>query len=326
MQAAGGFAPFRLANRNKALILTYHRFSNSDAPFATSASLFAAHLDYLTSRYRVVSLSTLADLLQSGSTLPRGLAVITIDDGYHDAYNIAFPILRRKQVPATLFAVTGFVDGECWLWPDRVRYAMLNTSRRNVELEIGGRLFDLQLRGAESRLEAADQVNAILKQLPQERKERDIAIVASELGIEAPSLPTKEFRSLSWDLLREMEREGVEIGSHTVTHPILTRVTGEIAERELTASRERLEAELGHKVDLLCYPNGDSNLEIERAAARAGYRAAVTTLPGFNDAETGLLSLRRIPAASDIAHLAQSTSGFEEFKNRLIRTRRAAVL
>src|SRR5262245_8528847 len=122
MRVSGAFATFRLANRGKVLILMYHRFSNQDDGEATSAQTLRDQLTYLTSHYRIVPLSCVAKLIISGETIPPGLAVITIDDGYRDVYEIAFPILREFQVPATLFVVTDFIEEKAWLWTDKLKF------------------------------------------------------------------------------------------------------------------------------------------------------------------------------------------------------------
>src|SRR5690349_11455645 len=112
MRMSGAFDLMRLTRRRHALILTYHRFSSSQEggqdPGKTPASVFAEQLEYLRSRYAIVSLAELAEGVHDqgrqgrrAPTAPR-LAAITIDDGYRDAYEIAYPILRRSRTPATL--------------------------------------------------------------------------------------------------------------------------------------------------------------------------------------------------------------------------------
>lgn len=99
------------------------------------------------------------------------------------------------------------------------------------------------------------------------------------------SIPAGFFRNLmlSWDQVREMRRNGIEFGGHTMNHPILTRVPLEKAKEEIVGSKARVEQELGEKILGFAYPNGltgDFNAEIERTVAEAGYGAAFTLLNG----------------------------------------------
>src|SRR4051812_5087767 len=110
MQVSGVFATFRRANQHKILILTYHRFSEQPKRGFTHAGALAEQLEYLRGHYTIVSLSAVERHLIDGNPLPAAPAAITIDDGYADAYEIAFPILRRYRAPATLFAATDFID------------------------------------------------------------------------------------------------------------------------------------------------------------------------------------------------------------------------
>ena len=316
MHAFGAFAPFRFANRNKALILTYHRFGELRDGVKTSVHAFARQLDYLASHYRVVPLSTLADLMSGGRELPPSLAALTIDDGYLDAYEIAFPILRRYGVPATLFLTTGFVDRNCWMWTDKLRYLILKTRATRLDADLGGKQLRISLSGRASRLKAATDLNSRLKAMPDELKEDAINRIASSLRVTLPEVPPHEYFPLSWDQAREMESGGVEIGSHTVSHPILTNISEAHLRTELTESKARLEAELGHPVTLFCYTNGDYDARVRRAVEEAGYRCAVTVEPGLNDSLSDMLLLKRVHTEQDFARFAQSTSGFEQVKNR----------
>jgi peptidoglycan/xylan/chitin deacetylase (PgdA/CDA1 family) len=315
MHRSGAFAPFRLANRSKALILVYHRFSEADVPGATSARAFAEQLAYLRARYTIVRLSTMLAQLEAGRTRP-GQVAITIDDGYRDAHAIAFPALRRFRAPATLFAVTDFVDGKTWLWTDKVRFVLARTAAPRLSVVVGDAPIELPLNDTASRAASARHLNEALKRVANDAKERIIASVSSQAGVDLPASPPPEFAPASWNELREMSAGGIDIGSHTVTHPIVTRVNGDQLAGELRQSRVRLEEMLDRPVTQFAYPNGTYDWAARREVERAGYELAVTMDPGFNDAASDRLALRRIHTETDLARFIQSTSGFEQIKNR----------
>jgi peptidoglycan/xylan/chitin deacetylase (PgdA/CDA1 family) len=314
LRRVGAFAPFRLANRNKALILMYHRFTNHEDEYATSMRAFECHLRYLKTHYRIVSLSQIADHLRQGKTLPPRLAAITIDDGYQDAYEIAFPLLRHYGVPATLFVVTDFIERKTWLWTDKLKFMTPRTSARWLEVTFNNLISRIELNDDKSRRLAAAHINSLLKRQSNQCKEMTISQISESLGVALPVAPPDEFRPLSWQEVCELDRAGIEIGSHTVTHPILTRIDQERLQSELCASKVQLETVLGRSVDLFCFPNGDYDQQVINEVERAGYRTAVTTDYGMNDVSTEPLALRRIPAESNLSRFVQTSSGFEEAK------------
>src|SRR5262249_33943363 len=147
-------APFRWAHRHQALIVTYHRISEREEGASISARAFAEQAQYLAAHYKLVSLSQLVDYLRRRE-IPPSLAAITIDDGYRDVYEIAFPILRKFRAPATVFVVTEFVDGGKWLWTDKSRYLTAVAAPQSLEIKIGERALRLELNGGASRAAAA---------------------------------------------------------------------------------------------------------------------------------------------------------------------------
>src|SRR5215467_13828698 len=179
----------RLAHRRHALILTYHRFSSdgeraacgasnwapssasSLAPDKTPAKVFAEQLEYLTKRYNVVPLSRLAESIGRRERPPARLAAITIDDGYRDAYEIAYPTLRRFGAPATLFIPADFIDRRAWMWTDKARFLTRRAVSQRLAIKIGGQELRLDLADSPSRRDAAERVNLTLKRLPEEIKE-----------------------------------------------------------------------------------------------------------------------------------------------------------
>lgn len=322
MFKVGGFAPFRVATRKKVLILTYHRFSLGHETAKVSAADLESHLEYLSRHNNVIPLAEVVARLKTSRPLPANAAVITIDDGYRDAYEIAFPKLKKFGFPATLYAITDFLAQKAWLWTDKMRYVLANTREMEVTIEFGAddRLAAKLTNDAERR-QLANRINERLKKLPNNEKDAKIGEIASQLGIVIPGVPSDEFAAMTWEQAREMDADNVRIEAHTVTHPILTNIGQSELDFEMRASKKRLEEVLGRRVDHFCYPNGSFNDNVRQAATTAGYESAVTTQYGFNDGKTDRFLLNRIDAQSAIESFAQSTSGFEALKQRMFAAR-----
>lgn len=315
----GAFAPFHWASRQKVLIVTYHRFSREADEAKISAREFELHLDYLKAHNRVLPLTETLDRLREGKSLPPNTAVITIDDGYADAFDIAFPLLSKFGFPATVYAITDFVDQKIWLWTDLMRFVMLNTRKETIRVEfdaagpVEGNLTDTA-----ERLNLANQVNTHLKKLPNDEKDAKIREIAALMEVAIPKSPPADFGAINWEQAREMDANNLSIESHTVTHPILTNVGQETLEFEMSASKARLEELLDRRIEHFCYPNGSLDRNVQKTAESVGYKSAVTTAYGFNDAGTDQFLMNRIDAQPAIESFAQNVSGFEAVRQRVL--------
>ena len=244
MVGLDAFSAFRFVNRAKLPILMYHRFSESQESGKTSRQTFETHLSYLTKNYKIISMTDAVRYLTDGNSLPNRSAVLTIDDGYRDFYDVAFPVLKNYNVPATLYLVTGFVNRDCWIWTDKARYLLGNTRNTRFSFGINGKYFDEELGDSDSRLSLAGRVNFELKKIPDHEKETILKEIEKWVGIHLDIIPSPEFGPVSWEQVRELSDGGVEIGSHTINHPILTNVDAEILTDELTRSKTELEDKL----------------------------------------------------------------------------------
>ena len=317
----GGFTPFHWINRQKLLILTYHRFSLQNEVDKLSLDKFADHLAYLKKYTNVISLSEAVEHLQNHRRLPPNSTVITVDDGYKDVFDIAYPMLNASGLPATLFAVTDFIDGKCWLWPDLVRFIFSHTKKASLVFDVSDvTSFDDSWRDASERALAGERINSILKKLPNVQKDAAIKRIAEILEVGIPSLPPDEYAPITWQQAVDMEDHNFQIESHTASHPILTYVETSDLDRELRSSKERLERKLKKTVRHLCYPNGDFSAEAKRYAENIGYMSAVTMTYGFNSENEDRYALKRISGPWAIENFAQTVSGFESAKLRISRS------
>ncbi len=315
--AADVFSVFRFLNRSKLLILMYHRFSEGEEYGKTSRKTFETHLKYLTNNYKIISLTEAVAHLSGSGEMPTRTAVLTIDDGYRDVYDVAFPILRLFDLPATLYVVTGFLDKQCWIWTDKARYLLTETKNERLSFAVVEKIFDEELGDKNSRLALAGKVNSELKKLPDLEKDIVLSDLAKLLSVPLDDVPPSEFGPISWDQAREMAAAGIEIGSHTVNHPILTNIDADALAEELSVSRTVLAGQLQTDKLHFCYPNGNVSQRERDAAESAGYASAVTTEIRICERADDRFLLPRIDAEPEIERLIQSTSGFDAFKTRL---------
>ena len=296
-RAAGGIAWIRYRNRRGVRILMYHRFSGPHA--RTALERQCAHLR---DHYLPVSLGEAARFASEARPAANRLAV-TVDDGYRDFYTIAYPVFRQYGIPVTVFLTTGFLDGQCWMWPDQVLWLFSNARVCQPEISLNGHLIRFMLDSPEAKRKASNEVKSVAKRLPDIQRLHLLASLPEALGVELPSAIPRNYEPLRWDEVRELRRGGIEFGAHTVTHPILSKLSSPAEIRhEIEASRRRIEAELDEPVAHFCYPNGLFD-DFEPLAAdivhRAGFEAAVTAEPGLNFAGTDRFRLRRIPVTPE---------------------------
>jgi len=268
-------------------ILTYHGVSERSDDLGVLAGLhipvgvFDDQMAYLRKRHPVLPLDEALERLDAGRPLPRGAVSISFDDGYRNNYDVAFPVLRRHGLPATIFLTTRFVGGERMIWHDRVAHALRTT--RATELKLGQ--YSFELGSSAARLRAFAGITSTLKKVSEPEMLAALIRLEEQCGVgesSAPALPDSQI--MSWDQARTMRDSGlVAFGSHTVSHPILSRLTPERLREELEQSRREIERELGTRCSLLAYPNGqpeDLSEEVVRCAAEAGYAYSLTTILG----------------------------------------------
>jgi peptidoglycan/xylan/chitin deacetylase (PgdA/CDA1 family) len=311
---SNAFAPIRFINRHKVPILMYHRFSRDEEFGKTSRATFESHLSYLTRHYKIISLDELIEHRRKGEPVPQRSAAITIDDGYRDFYDIAFPVLKKFNMPATLYVVTGFVDERNWIWTDKARYILGQTSAERCDLMVGSKKIESSLSHVESRLKAAGSINAELKKMPDGEKDVILKQLASQMEVTVPDLPPDEFKALGWEEAREMQEADIEIGSHTANHPILTNVDEVSLADELRVSKLMLEEKLQKQLIHFCYPNGNVSQRECDAVEKAGYASAVTTELRLCENDDDLFWLPRIDAEPEMHRFVQATSGFDQMK------------
>jgi len=285
------------------LLVTYHRVLERPDPYypdAVRLSTVEAQLRLFKRFCAVLPLEEIITRMEQGQPLPRRCVALTFDDGYRDVYTHAWPLLKRYQLPATLFVAVEAIE-RGFLWPDLLRHAIRQTPATRVALDslTDYGPYTVELRNEADRLQAVRHLGSRLKQLPHSQKESVLRELVVKLLQVTPEALKIQDLMLSWEDLTALSSDGIDVGAHTVTHPVLAKLSEHDAEEEIHQSRQVLEQRLGKPVTHFCYPYGkasDFSPRIKQLVAAAGFRSACTTLPGLNRPSDNRFSLRRINA------------------------------
>lgn len=285
------------------LILLYHRVTRlplDPLGLTVTPENFAAHLEAIRrDGWQPLPLAELVERVARGEKLPRALA-LTFDDGYTDNLHEAAPLLERYNTPATVFVVSGQVrEGAPELWWDVLVALLLETPDLPpvLSLDIGGQLHTWQVTpqpdttpdwhilddGPRSpRQQAFTELLRMLRARPAAEREAALDTLAAWAGRPRPCRETH--RLMHPDELQTLAGGGlVEIGAHTVSHPMLSVLDAAAQQDEIVRSRVELEAILGRPVTGFAYPfgmDGSYNEHSVQAVRAAGYAYACANRPG----------------------------------------------
>ncbi len=281
--------------RARLSILIFHRVLRERDPLfpgEVEAGEFDRICEWADSMFTVLPLHEAAARQVSG-TLPARALSITFDDGYADNHDVAMPILQRHGLTATIFVATGFLNGGR-MWNDTIIESIRRTTKDALDLRSIGvdGLGELELNSLDQRRAAiAKLIGAIKHKHPVERQ----ALVQAVADTAAATLPSDLM--MSTEQVRALHGGGMQIGAHTVTHPILASLPLSEARQEIAESREVLQAILGERVGLFAYPNGrpdhDYTPDNVRQVRELGFDAAVSTTWGAARAGTDCFQLPR---------------------------------
>jgi peptidoglycan/xylan/chitin deacetylase (PgdA/CDA1 family) len=273
-------------------ILIYHRVLPArDAlfPAEVDSVAFDHQIGMLRSMFNVISLLDAVRHLAAG-TLPPRAACITFDDGYADNAEVALPILQRQGVQATFFVATGFLDGGR-MWNDTVIELVRNAPAGVIDstsLGLGSHAVDTIAQ----RRQAIGALIGQLKYLPMDARLEQVNRLVGLVDV-----PLSNQLMMSSAQVRQLRDAGMEIGGHTVHHPILAKLDDPQARTEIRDGKLALEAITGHPVRLFAYPNGKPGADYQAAhvamVRELGFEGAVSTSPGAGKNQTDPFQLPR---------------------------------
>ncbi|HEX4926547.1 MAG TPA: polysaccharide deacetylase family protein [Burkholderiales bacterium] len=255
------------------------------------AARLARQLRAIAFLFDVVPLGALASRVARGERAGRRRLALTFDDGLRSNVQVAYPILRELGLPATFFVCPGLIDEGRWLWTHEARQRLGSLPREALS-ELGRAV------GAPAEAHADALVQWMKTRKLAERRRIEQAIRAATPRFVPRAAEREAYDLAGWDELAMLDPRIVSIGSHTLTHPILTSLGADELDREVRESRSRIEAKLGRPATLFCYPNGELDA-LTLAATRRCYAAAVTVEEASLDEDVDPYRLPRLATEPD---------------------------
>ncbi|MDR2756233.1 MAG: polysaccharide deacetylase family protein, partial [Planctomycetaceae bacterium] len=294
----------RFRTRRRLLGLCYHSVVSDNSPqndartrIAVTVTQFNEQLKELRKYWNPVSLPQIRNAIENDVPLPDRAVHISFDDGYRNNLTLAAPLLAQYEIPATIFVATNMIATHrelIWALELHERLAALPDS----EIEIEGKTYPLPPPESPQRTKLALELLNRVKHLPTDKRDLLLQKLRNCAAIDwTPSWKQELYDFLDWDELRSLRGQGIEIGAHTLSHPILSGLDQAELNCELLESKRCLERELGIECDVLAYPFGseyDFSDHVVEVARHIGFRLAFTLQECRNAVVLDAMRIHRI--------------------------------
>jgi peptidoglycan/xylan/chitin deacetylase (PgdA/CDA1 family) len=279
----------------------YHRIINEQSNYFfdhglyTTSYSFENHIQDLKNNFHFVSLQELFENTHHQSNL----CAITFDDGWLDTYQLAFPILKKYNVPATVFIPVNYIGTDHKFWFQNF-WDIANSAAKDGHLSEFTNYLSSFLTSCNPSLgyeKNLERLLPLLKSIPADYLENFFIDAQNKFSTST----TKERTIMNWKEVAEMEQNGISFGSHGLNHYILPGLSTEQKRKEIYESFDRLIKVIRNFSPYFCYPNGDWDNESLELVKSAGYAGAVTTRLGTITLSRNPFLINRIGLHDDIS-------------------------
>lgn len=279
---------FRPVTNDLAAIFTLHRIHDpAHGIHGHTPEFLRTTLHYLKQEgYNFVSLEDVYRRLRGEIPPLRKAVVFTMDDGFIDQATIAAPIFAEFNCPLTIFLITGFLDRKLWPWDDQVSYVFSATKQRKFTIRIGSNNIPYETISTDQRVLNAKDFRNRVKLVTESEMLQALDDLSRNAEVIIPEEPIFPYLPMTWDMARKLEKDGVAFAPHTVSHPILSRLTPERVQYEISESWRRVREELSHPLPIFAYPTGrriDFGIREIKILEEVGLSGATTMEPGHTD-------------------------------------------
>ena len=316
----------RVLNRAPVIFTLHRRASPKHGIGGHDPAVLREQLEFvLGNGYRPVTMDVIDAWVNGEDMDMTNTVAFTFDDGYRDQGELIREVFVPLGIPASMFLITGFVDGKLWPWDARISWLIHHAPPAPKDLYLTAT--DLRARFEPDRSARRQLVHRLISHVQHrapDTVESVISELAKTLGVELPGKPPECHAPLSWEDARALEKSGIRFGSHTRSHYIVNTLTPRQLQHEILAAKERLEAELPAPLSSFAYPIGNrwdySGREF-KVLADAGHTLAVTMSPDIVERPEqggayGNFAINRFGMPDDLEDFVQYISWIERLKER----------
>lgn len=273
---------------NGLFCFNYHRIGDSAKSqfdpnvFSCDEYVFEQHLKFYKSNFDIVTIDELNTLSQSQKKLSNRYALITFDDGYIDNYQLAYPLLKEYQVPATFFIATDFIEKDIIPWWDEIAYLIKNSNQEFLQLDNWEAPISLI---SKSKDEHIKQVLQLIKLDSSRTMCEKIINLKAALNLKSGYLTPHKDLFMSWKMLKEMQENGMSIGSQSCSHSIMSHLSIEEQKYEAAHSKKLLSDKMGKEITSFAYPVGGLSAftkATEKVLEESHYTLGFSFIAGIN--------------------------------------------
>lgn len=275
---------------------------------------------------RFVSVADVVDAAAGRRDVVGDEIAFSVDDGYADQADLLVPAFLERNVPLTLFVITGLIDGTTWPWDAKINWLVRQTTVRTIDLRLGTGVLRYAVDSSSAKRASGIELVEAASGIRSSRLQHMLVSLQEAAEVEIPERPPVEYAATTWERLRKLEKEGLTVAPHTVTHRIVSRLSSHEVEWEVKESLARVREELASPLPVLAWPLGRFRHVSSRdmvIAERAGISVSFSANGGYSNVERARVdvyarhSLARLHWENSTAHMLRVSTGLEAIRESM---------
>lgn len=305
--------------KEKALALLYHRvltLAEQETTFSQNGIIvsditFNRHLVFLKKHFNIIDAAEFSRIIEEGKIFSDSSCLITFDDGWKDNYTNAFPLLKNQEIPSLIFLSVNYIENDDLFWQETLNiYLKVFLSETDSSILEEKNLIEfIERYELNDIIDSSDENRKIQilnfinnwKFKPEKKRIEFLKSFNNILDIDITQQNKCDY-FMNWDDIGNMESGNITFGSHGMNHKIVTQLSNEQLNEELSESKIELGKKLSKNVDTFSYPNGNYDQETAKLVENLGYQFAFTTEYGFVDKNCNLMTIPRINIHEDVTN------------------------